>query len=232
MLRELLVTAVDLILPPRRSELLVRTLTTEHLQALGGEDGLPYHEPEVQALVWELKYRAQRRAQHLAGAYLAETLLAIAAEELGVPLLVPVPMHATRRKQRGHNQTELLCKATLKALEKGAVGVTFSALTVPVSVGPALRLSKVTPTAPRAALQYAPNALQRIVDTKTQQGLPRAVRLKNVKNSMLADERLVSGRVCVVVDDVTTTGATLAEATRALKAAGAARVHTVALARS
>ena len=84
------------------------------------------------------------------------------------------------------------------------------------------------------ALEYAPKALIRTINTKTQQGLPRAERLKNIKNSMTSgpDAEKIKGRGCIVVDDVTTTGATLAEAKRALRVAGARAVHCIALARS
>ena len=204
---ELFLYIVDLLLPPRRTELLVRSLNLQILESLSSEDGLPYHDPRITALVWELKYYGTKRAAALAGGYLSEVLLAIAAEELGAPLLVPVPMQKTRRRERGHNQTELLCEHVMLALRSlGGEG--------PV-------------------LEYKPNALTRPVNTKTQQGLPRAERLKNIKNSMrVFDAEIVRGRVCIVVDDVTTTGATLAEAKRALRAAGARAVHLVALARS
>ena len=216
MLRALFTELFDLVVPPRATERMVRQLTLEQLQSLHIEistfqpEGLlPYHDPRVQALVWELKYHGTAGARALAGAHLADTLLAVAAEELGTPLLVPVPMHKARRRERGHNQTELLCEAALFALRSSQS-----------EVGPSV-------------FEYAPNALQRIVDTKTQQGLPRAERLTNVKHSMqVVYPELVEGRVCIVVDDVTTTGATLAEAKRALRAAGARTVHTVALARS
>ncbi len=163
---------------------------------------MPYHDPRVTALVWELKYHGTRRSAALAGEYMAEILLAAASEELGVPLLIPVPMHAARRRERGHNQTELLCVAALRHL-----GDTF---------------------------EYAPKALVRTLYTKTQQGLPRAERLNNIKNSMAAGPGAgrIAGRVCIVVDDVTTTGATLEEAQRALRQAGARAVHCIALARS
>lgn len=194
----------DLLIPPRRSEVLVRALTLGQLHEIATEDGLPYHDARVQALVWELKYHGTRRARALCGAYLADQLLGLAAEELGTPLLVPVPMHKARRRERGHNQTELLCKAALKALSKNA-----------------------------SIFTYVPHLLERTVDTKHQQGLPRAVRLHNVRHSMrVTDPALVKGRAAIVVDDVTTTGATLAEAKRALRHAGARVVHCVALARS
>lgn len=192
----------DLILPPRATEALVRGLTLRELQDLLTPAGLlPYHDPRVTALVWEVKYHANKRAAALAGEMLCEPLLAVAAEELGRPLLVPIPMHAARRKERGHNQTELLCEAALRHVGN--------------------------------AFEYAPAALIRTAATPPQQGLERTKRLQNVRGSMRAgDHALVARRVCVVVDDVTTTGATLAEARRALLKAGAARVHLVALAQS
>ncbi len=193
---------IDLLIPPRPSERVVRALTLGRLRALMHEGGLPYHEPQVTALVWELKYYANPRAARLCGALLGEQLLAAAAEELGRPLLIPVPMHAARRKARGHNQTELLCEAALRSRRVAL-----------------------------AELAYMPRALTRIVDTATQQGLERHKRLRNVKGSMRASEA-VRGRACIVVDDVATTGATLEECKRALKAAGARSVQCIALARS
>lgn len=198
----------DLLVPPRAYEGAVRKLTYERLLRMRGAAGLPYADKTVSALVWELKYYANARAAALAGAVLTEELVAIAAEELGVPLLIPVPMHPDRRRERGHNQTELLCEAALQALEDVSVKKSSD------------------------AFEYAPKALERVKPTPEQQKLDRAKRLINVTGSMRANPALVKGRVCVVVDDVKTTGATLNEATRALKKAGALRVHTVALAYS
>jgi len=179
----------------------VAQLDIEDLHSLQTAQGLSYHEPEVTALIWELKYYANPRAAALAGELISDELLAIAAEELGRPLLVPVPMHKHRLRERGNNHTELLAQAALAHVGQ--------------------------------AYEYAPQVLKRDKLTPEQQKLSRERRLGNVKDCMRAVyPELVEGRVCVMVDDVTTTGATLNEATRALKAAGALRVHTVSLAQS
>ncbi|WP_295782591.1 phosphoribosyltransferase family protein [uncultured Microbacterium sp.] len=63
---------------------------------------------------------------------------------------------------------------------------------------------------------------------RDQRGLGRVERRANVAGALAA--RPLSGGVVVVVDDVVTTGATLVEADRALRAAGADEVVVVALA--
>ncbi|WP_308493301.1 ComF family protein [Microbacterium terrisoli] len=62
-----------------------------------------------------------------------------------------------------------------------------------------------------------------------QRGLGRGARAGNVSGSMRAARRLDGVRV-LIVDDVVTTGATLAEATRALQAAGAVPVGAATVA--
>jgi predicted amidophosphoribosyltransferase len=64
--------------------------------------------------------------------------------------------------------------------------------------------------------------------TDDQRGLGRRARRENVGGAFVS--RPVPGGVVVVVDDVVTTGATLVEAARALRAAGADEVVAVALA--
>ncbi len=68
-------------------------------------------------------------------------------------------------------------------------------------------------------------------DTRTQTALTPEERQANVAGAF-AGRRGVAGVEVVLVDDVFTTGATLAEAARALMAAGATRVHAVTFARA
>jgi predicted amidophosphoribosyltransferase len=76
----------------------------------------------------------------------------------------------------------------------------------------------------------APTALARLRDTPSQTGLDATARRRNVADAMCA-RRAVPERVWIV-DDVITTGATLREAARALREAGARSVVAVAAART
>ena len=69
------------------------------------------------------------------------------------------------------------------------------------------------------------NELIRVRHTPPQVGLPRSQRAQNVRGAFAVSHRAaIEGAKILLVDDVTTTGATANEATRALLAAGALRV--------
>ncbi len=114
--------------------------------------------------------------------------------ECGVEALVPVPLHRTRRRERGFNQSELLASAVGEPLG------------LPVAL-----------------------ALRRVRATRTQTDLPRGRRLRNVEGAFEAT-RSLAGMSVVVVDDVVTTGATIAAACSAALEAGASAVAAMAVA--
>ena len=85
-----------------------------------------------------------------------------------------------------------------------------------------------------ARIEFAPLALKRIKPTKSQVGLGPRQRMENVRGAFKVLEtrrREIEGRRVLLVDDVFTTGATAASATRALKRAGARSVDVLAFAR-
>ncbi len=68
-----------------------------------------------------------------------------------------------------------------------------------------------------------------------QRGLTRAERLRNVRGAFALDPARAAtlhGQRVVLIDDVMTTGASLAEAARALRTAGVAHITALAFART
>jgi ComF family protein len=128
-------------------------------------------------------------------------------------VLVPIPLASRRLRQRGYNQSEWLAAALGR----------------------------------RWQLPVARNLLSRVRETATQTALTPETRLANVAGAFearIADCGLqienTPGQsairnpqsAIVLVDDVFTTGATLAEAARALEQAGAQRVSGVTFGRA
>jgi ComF family protein len=85
-----------------------------------------------------------------------------------------------------------------------------------------------------AGVAYEPRILRKKKRTPQQEGLSRNARLKNVGGSFGVSEKyadLTRGRTIVLVDDVTTTGATANECAKVLKKNGAEKVILLTVAR-
>jgi ComF family protein len=166
---------------------------------------LNYKDSGVSDLVRALKYEHSAHAAELCAQafadYLREEVSSMRAFSPRPILLAPIPLHKNRVRSRGFNQMEKVLKRLPAEFKDG----TLATLTL--------------------------NALARVIDTPQQARLSRPERLRNVANAFSANETLVRGTHILLIDDVTTTGATLVSAARPLKRAGA-RVTLIALARA
>ncbi|HYT83618.1 MAG TPA: phosphoribosyltransferase family protein [Gemmatimonadales bacterium] len=154
--------------------------------------------------VHALKYRGLPRIADDLAAVMARP--APAGDEPSV--LVPIPLAARRLRQRGYNQSEWLAAALGR----------------------------------RWQLPVRSDLLSRVRETATQTALTPETRLANVagafatRNAEVGTRNSSAFRVptsgLILVDDVFTTGATLAEAARALEQAGAQRVYGVTFGRA
>jgi ComF family protein len=125
--------------------------------------------------------------------------------ELEDPVLVPVPLHRARQRERGFNQAEALAQGLVRVLRGRA---------------------KIVP-------RIETRCLERARPTVPQTGLSFKARQENVRGVFkVTSSRSVSGRDVVLADDVMTTGATLSSCASALKSAKARRVYAVTLARA
>jgi ComF family protein len=165
-----------------------------------------YRDPAVQDLVRSLKYDGSRHAAALAAGLLAEYLQEEVAEAKSFStapiLLVPIPLHKRRARQRGFNQIEIVLRALPEEFRNGTRS------------------------------RIASGVLERTRATRTQTHLSRSERLSNVAGAFIVkNPEFVRKAHVYLLDDVTTTGATLVNAATPLKRAGAL-VTLLALARA
>jgi len=80
--------------------------------------------------------------------------------------------------------------------------------------------------------KYAPRYLKRARETASQVGLSAGERILNVHNAFVANKSKIVGKSVLVVDDVSTTGATLNSCAEALRRGGAKAVYALSVARA
>jgi ComF family protein len=152
---------------------------------------------------------ALRRLKFTGHTHVARTIaplvapyLAAATRLAAVDVVVPIPLHWWRRTRRGFDQAALLAGAAARHTPLGA----------PIA-----------------------HPLRRRRSTAPQSELPAAARATNVAGAFAVRPRgaaALAGRRVLLFDDVVTTGATMAAAARALRAAGATEVIGFAVARA
>jgi ComF family protein len=117
----------------------------------------------------------------------------------GYTVIMPVPLHIRRLRERGFNQSLLLAKVIST---RYAIPVDFI-------------------------------ALRRQIDTPPQTRMGRKERQANIRGAFaVADRERVRKQHVLLIDDVYTTGSTLAECARTLLSGGATRVGALTLARA
>ena len=112
---------------------------------------------------------------------------------LEVDILIPVPLHRIKHRERGYNQSEFIANGVASVIDK------------PVIL----------------------NAVRRVRHTQTQTKLTIEERRKNMEHAFERIPRLsniLSGKICLLVDDVITTGATTNSCAQAILSAGAVKI--------
>jgi len=146
-------------------------------------------------LVHALKYRGELA---VAG-FLADALAAGLVERAAAmpDLLLPMPLHPRRLRERGFNQAARIAQHLAR----------------------------------RLALPLDLAACTRVRDTPPQVSLPRSARQANIRRAF-ACSPAVAGKRVALIDDVMTSGASLAELAQTVRLAGAVEVEAWVVARA
>jgi ComF family protein len=164
-----------------------------------------YRHPPIKKALYLLKYRGKKKiaeifTDNLYGKIMEELADLLVMENFDNPILIPIPLSNTRQGKRGYNQTELICKELVLAnQERRGINI-----------------------------ELKNNILIKTKDTQNQASIEnRKERLQNIIGSFAVNPKTkneVSGRNIILIDDITTTGATLAEARKMLENSGVRKV--------
>ncbi len=199
---------IDLILPRDQDVVKLRNMRPEdvallfkpyteaklrYVQAL-----YSYRDPLIKKLVWHMKFKECQWVAELFGEMLARRM---SVENFpSKTLLIPVPIHPKRRRERGYNQCEWLCEEIIKKCT-----------------------AELFEYSPHIVIRTMYTVKQSWSDRATRQS-----NIENA--FLVKDAEKVCGKNVVIIDDVCTTGATLDEMRRTLVASGALSIRAFVIA--
>ncbi|MDD5721133.1 MAG: phosphoribosyltransferase family protein [Candidatus Pacebacteria bacterium] len=188
-----------------------------------------YRHLPIKKSLWLLKYKGKKRLASIFAEIIYEKILE-ELSELSVMenfsniILIPVPLSPKRYWERGYNQAELICREIVRISKTRH-------LTPPASHSSPLQQSwRGAGGEGNINLQLENNILIKIKETEHQARIKdRRIRLKNLIGSFAIksaekNTSLIKNRNIILIDDITTTGATLSEARKVLKQAGARKI--------
>jgi ComF family protein len=124
-------------------------------------------------------------------------------------IVVPVPLHPGKKRERGFNQAELLARDVIRVVRR---------------LEPAVRMT------------LAAGLLHRTRATQSQTVLTTVQRRRNLRGAFSVSGSdsgaKIAGRAVLLIDDIYTTGATARACSKALKEAGAKEVYVATVARA
>ena len=178
---------------------LCRRVTPSYARAVayGSYDG------GLRELIHLLKYQSVRPAGNVLGEMLAAAIAKLSKNfEQKTVLVVPVPLHRSKLRERGFNQSELIARAALKFLPADSH----------LRVSPVLK--RVRPTKSQIGL----------TQHQRRENLRGAFAVINPEE--------IEGSEILLVDDVVTTGTTVSECARILRRAGASKIWVASVGRT
>lgn len=173
------------------------------------EAPLTYETNAAQKSLWAFKYKGVQRLAEPFGKILHDHLLEIVSEAFefypgkrSPIVLVPIPLHASRKRERGYNQSTLLAEEIVR-------------ISPDVFILREETLIKTRATKPQATCSSRTERLKNLKDSYE-----------------LNPKVPIKGEIIVLIDDVLTTGSTIKEAARTLQKGRPAEVYKVALMRA
>ena len=196
---------LDLLFPVNYNQNFLNNLTAEKFLSLTVPAQTPpipntlavvsYRNKLVKKAVWSLKFRNNQQLAKLFAEIIYDNLVEELANlnltiNFNNPILITIPLSRQRYRERSYNQIELIAK-------------------------------EITKIDHNNFLEYKKGVLKKIKNTLPQSHTKNKMdRMKNLKGCFkVINPAVVKNQNIILLDDVTTTGATLNEAVRTLKSA-------------
>ncbi len=112
-----------MLFPPRKEDVLLRTMSLSDIEKVASKASqpeysfihalLPYKNPLVRELIWQIKYKKNAHALVIAGECFANYIKKTYERSV---VLIPVPLSSQRLRERGYNQCECIADEIVKIL--------------------------------------------------------------------------------------------------------------------